>query len=236
LPLRHGFLQNLAQLSKNKPAFNILAGFNPPKQNTLAKHAKPLYCTKQEAKMAPSRARNLLAVCAFCVFPAVVAAGTVVSVMNDPDNPNLPKDAPRDSCFAHEITPAIIEITTERTPLLPEKRAVDTKTGKTTVIQEATFDVKVAPRIVKPRKEIWFETICPQLYSERFVKSLQRALRARGFYSGKLTGLLDSQTNLAIKLYQRSQSLNSEILALSTVEALGLVPHRDFKSTNHTEK
>ncbi len=186
--------------------------------------------------MAQSRYRYILLVGAICVVPAFLAAGTVVSVLNDPDNPGLPKDAPRDSCFAHEIEPAVIEIVTERTPLLPERRAVNIETGETTVIQEATFDVKVVPRIVTKRKDIWFETICPQLYTKKFVRSLQRALRARGYYSGKYSGTLDAQTKLAIKLYQRTKSLNSEILALSTVEEFGLIPHRDFKDARKANR
>lgn len=186
--------------------------------------------------MAPSRHSFILTLCAICMVPSLVAAGTVVSVLSDPDNPGLPKNAPRDSCFAHEIEPAVIEIVTLRTPLLPEQRALNTKTGKTTVTQEATFDVKIIPRIVTKRKDTWFETICPHLYSTRFVRSLQRALRARGYYSGKYSGVLDAQTNLAVKLYQRTKSLNSQILALSTVEEFGLIPHRDFKKTRKRNK
>ncbi len=186
--------------------------------------------------MAPSRHRFISTLCAICVVPSFLAAGTVVSVLSDPDNPGLPKDAPRDSCFAHEIEPAVIEIVTERTPLLPERRAVNIQTGETTILQEATFDTKIMPRIITERKEVWFETICPHLYSERFVRSLQRALRARGYYSGKYSGVLDAQTKLAVKLYQRTKSLNSEILALSTVEEFGLIPHRDFKKARRKDK
>lgn len=179
--------------------------------------------------MAPSSRKLILLLSALCMIPSLVSAGKVVSTLTDPDNPHLPKDAAPGSCYAQEIIPAVIETITARTPILPERRAVDIKTGATTVIREATFDVKVVQRIVTPRQEIWFETICPHLYTERFVKSLQRALRARGFYSGVLTGWVDPQTNLAVKLYQRKLSLNSEILAISTVEEFGLIQHPDFK-------
>ncbi len=179
--------------------------------------------------MALDRLNILSALGALCMIPSLLGAGTVVSTLTDPDNPNLPKDAAPGSCYAHEITPAVIETITLRTPLLPERRAVDIETGETTVIRAATFDTKVVQRIVSPRAELWFETICPHLYTERFVQSLQRALRARGFYSGVLTGWMDPQTNLAVKLYQRKLAMNSDILAISTVEEFGLVPHRDFK-------
>lgn len=182
--------------------------------------------------MAMSSKNAFLALGMICLIPSVLTAGTVISVLTDPDNPNLPKDAKPDSCYAQEIQPAVIETITLRTPVLPERRAVNIETGETTVIREATFDTKVVQRIVSPRSEILFETICPQIYTERFVKSLQRALRARGFYSGEQTGWLDPQTNLAIKLYQRKLSLNSEILAKTTVEEFGLIQHPDFLKYN----
>ena len=179
--------------------------------------------------MALSSFKFPISLCVLCLVPSLLGAGTVISTLTDPHNPNLPKDAKSGSCYAQEITPAVIETITLRTPLLPERRAVNIKTGETTVIREATFDEQVVQRIISPRIQQVFETICPQLYTERFVHSLQRALRARGFYSGTLTGWMDPQTNLAVKLYQRKLALNSDILALSTVEEFGLIQHHDFK-------
>ena len=181
-----------------------------------------------KSRNALNRLSILSALGALCMIPSLLGAGTVVSTLTDPDNPNLPKGATVGSCYAQEITPAVIETITLRTPLLPERRSVNIETGETTVIRAATFNTKVVQRIVSPRSEVWFETICPHLYTERFVNSLQRALRARGFYGGILTGWMDPQTNLAVKLYQRKLALNSDILAISTVEEFGLVRHRDF--------
>ncbi|MCP5074960.1 MAG: peptidoglycan-binding protein [Rhodobacteraceae bacterium] len=179
--------------------------------------------------MAPSRQLLTLIFGAFLMTPPASAASRIVTASEEPLNPNLPADAAPDSCFAHEYTPAIIETVTEKTPLTPARVAIDIETGETEIIRPATFDTVTVQRIIQEREELWFETLCPQLYSERFVNSLQRALRARGFYSGELTGWMDVQTNIAIKLYQRKFGLNSQILALKTAEEFGLTSHSDFK-------
>jgi len=183
--------------------------------------------------MAPSSRKFILMLSALCMIPAMGFAGRVISTLTDPDNPHLPKDARAGSCYAQEIFPAIIETVTNKTLLTPEKLTLNITTGNNEVVRPATYTIKVMRRIVSPRREVWFETICPHLYSERFVKSLQRALRARGVYMGKLSGWLDPQTKLAVKLYQRKLSVNSEILALSTAEEFGLINHSDFKDIGH---
>ncbi len=83
-------------------------------------------------------------------------------------------------------------------------------------------------RIVTPEQEQWARPVCPHKYTEDFVQSLQRALKARGFYSGALTGWMDEQTNIAVKLYQRKLDVDSPIVALSTAEEFGLISHSDF--------
>ena len=128
------------------------------------------------------------AVAVFFAVPSALIAGTIVAVMTDPDNPNLPADASPQSCYAREIVPAIVETVTEQIPLKPARLKVNADTGETIVVKPATYDTITVQRIVRDRQETWFETICPHLYTERFVKSLQRALKARGFYSGKLSG------------------------------------------------
>ena len=179
--------------------------------------------------MAPSRQITSLILGAILMASPALAANRIVSASQEPNNPNLPADAAPDACFAHEYTPAIIETVTEKIPLTPARVAVDIETGETEIIRPATFDTITVQRIVQEREEFWFETLCPHLYSERFVNSLQRALRARGFYTGELTGWLDIQTSIAVKLYQRKFGVNSELLSLQTAEEFGLISHRDFK-------
>lgn len=172
------------------------------------------------------------ALVALIAFGQPVTGGSVaqiVSPLSNPDHPLLPKDARADQCFAHEVTPAILETTTEKTQLTPPRLAVDIETGKTEVIRPATYNIVTVQRVIRERQELFFETICPQLYTERFVQSLQRALSVRGFYDGAPSGWLDDETAAAIRRYQKTQGLPSSILSLRTVEAFGLVSHRDFK-------
>ena len=48
-------------------------------------------------------------------------------------------------------------------------------------------------------------------------------LQARGFYSGTVTGEMDTRTQRAIRRYQAPQGLDSSILSLSAARKLGLV-------------
>lgn len=178
--------------------------------------------------MAQSRLILFLGV-VYLALSSALAAGTVVSKLSDPDNPNIPADAKLDSCFAHEFTPAIIETITERTPKTPAQVAIDETTGQTKVIRPATYETVTVQKIIQDRRDIWFETPCPQIYTERFVKSLQRALKARGYYSGTLTGWMDKYTRIAVQLYQRDRGYDSEILSLKVAEEFGLITHRDFE-------
>lgn len=178
--------------------------------------------------MASSRQILPLAVMALLTCASFAQGGQILSKLTHPDDTRLPADAGLTDCFAHEFTPAVIETITEKTPLKPARLAVDIETGKTTVIRKATFKTVTMQRIVTPRQEQWFPAVCPHKYTEDFVQSLQRALKARGFYSGALTGWMDEQTNIAVKLYQRKLDVDSPILALSTAEEFGLISHSDF--------
>lgn len=179
--------------------------------------------------MAQSRHIISIAFSAFLACASTAQAGQIVSKITHPEHPKLPDTATLLDCFGHEFKPAVIETVTEKTPLTPERLAVDVETGKTTVIREATFKTVTVRKIVEPRQEQWFPAVCPHNYTEQFVQSLQRALNARGFYSGALTGWMDEHTNIAVKLYQRKYDIQSSIVALATAEEFGLVSHSDFK-------
>ncbi|MDC1223423.1 peptidoglycan-binding protein [Ascidiaceihabitans sp.] len=66
----------------------------------------------------------------------------------------------------------------------PDGAAPDTCWGKT-----------ISPAII--------EAICPNLMTDDFVASLQRALSLRGAYRGKVTGLMDYKTRRAISKFQQ---------------------------------
>ncbi len=121
-------------------------------------------------------------------------------------------------CFAKDTSPAVIETVTIQEIELPEVR--DTNGP---VIRPATFRTITRQQIVRERAEIRFETVCPQNYSAILVATLQRALKARGFYAGQISGTLDMQTGVAIQKFQRVDGLDTPLLSLDTARLLGLV-------------
>ena len=56
-----------------------------------------------------------------------------------------------------------------------------------------------------------------------FVSSLQRALSARGYYPGPITGGLDTATKSAVQRYQRDEGLNGKTLTVAAARKLGLI-------------
>lgn len=120
-------------------------------------------------------------------------------------------------CWADDVTPAIIETVTEQVLVRPEVREQDG-----TVTTAAIFQSETAQRIVQDRRDVWFRTPCPDTLTLDFVGSLQRALKARGFYRGDLTGQLDGPTRLAIRQFQEPLGLDSERLSLAAAQRLGI--------------
>lgn len=76
-------------------------------------------------------------------------------------------------------------------------------------------------------EETAFRVPCPETVTSVFVASLQRALQARDYYSGPITGRPDSATRDAVRAFQRATGFDSPILTLETAQRLGLSP-RDF--------
>lgn len=121
-------------------------------------------------------------------------------------------------CFGRDITPAVIETVTEQVLERPATRGPDGS-----VIAPAVYRRAIRQQIVRDRREVLFETPCPPVFTPAFVASLQRALTARGFYRGPITGTLDTATGRAVQDFQRSDGPDSPLLAIATARMLGLV-------------
>lgn len=121
-------------------------------------------------------------------------------------------------CIAKDTSPAVIETVTIQEIELPELRDANGA-----VTRPATLRTVTRQQIIRERTEIRFETVCPQNYSAELVATLQRALKARGFYAGQISGTLDLQTGAAIQSFQRISGLDSPLLALETARQLGIV-------------
>lgn len=68
-----------------------------------------------------------------------------------------------------------------------------------------------------------FRVPCPELIDIDFVASLQRALLARGYDVGPISGQVGGLTKQALRDHQRKRGFDSPILTLETARALGLV-------------
>ncbi len=73
-------------------------------------------------------------------------------------------------------------------------------------------------------EEVAFRVPCPEQVSAEFLSTLQRALAARGYFEGSVTGRADAATRTAVQAFQRDNGFNSPILTLETAQRLGLLP------------
>ena len=128
-----------------------------------------------------------------------------------------PEDARPDACYAQDVTPAVIETVTEQVIVQPPEIATDG-----TVRAPAIFRTDTRQRIAQERQEIWFETPCEAQTDPDFIATLQRALAARGQYTGPVTGVMDRRTERAIREFQEPQGLDSGVLSLAGGRLLGL--------------
>lgn len=120
-------------------------------------------------------------------------------------------------CWEGDITPAVIETVSEQVLVSPEKRAEDGS-----LLAPAAYRTETRQRIAQEREVVWFRAPCDAELTVEFVASLQRALKARGYYTAATTGLLDAPTTEAIRRYQAERGLDSARLSLGAARQLGL--------------
>jgi hypothetical protein len=122
------------------------------------------------------------------------------------------------TCWAREITPAIYEQVPGQVQVVQAELDPSGRVIRPPVYRNATV-----PRIVKPRGELRFRAPCPDQMTPEFIASVQRALLARGYYRGAVTGRMDTETVAAVRRYQSENGLDSGHLSLDTARGLGLV-------------
>ncbi|MEN9411178.1 MAG: hypothetical protein RL216_3152 [Pseudomonadota bacterium] len=129
-----------------------------------------------------------------------------------------PPEKPDGACWEADVTPAVIETVTEQVVVAPETRGPDGA-----LLTAAIYRTDTRTRILREREEVWFRAPCPADYTVEFVTTLQRALKARGFYLMTLTGEMDAGTRDAVRRYQAERGLDSARLSLAAAQELGLV-------------
>ncbi|MDE3080643.1 MAG: peptidoglycan-binding protein [Paracoccaceae bacterium] len=128
-----------------------------------------------------------------------------------------PPSARPGECWADAVTPAVFETDTIHQLVQPAKPAKDGQPA-----QPAEYQTITRQRIVQDRQNVWFRTPCPTDVTPDFIGTLQRALLARGYYNGPLTGAMDAPTQAALRRFQAERGLDSAILSLGAARMLGL--------------
>lgn len=159
--------------------------------------------------------------CAAAALAACEAMPTVAT-MNEPGVIQLvataPPGAEAGTCWGQKVSPAVIE-TVERDVLLqPAQISTDGR-----IQQPAIYKKERRQEIVIPRQETWFEVPCAADMTPEFVSSVQRALAARGLYTGPISGEMDARTRAAVRSFQAPEGLDSGILSTAAARRLGLI-------------
>ncbi len=142
----------------------------------------------------------------------VSQSGTIVG------NSLAPAGAPPGTCWGKIPTPAVIETVTEQVLVTPAKTNADG-----TIATLPVYRAESRQQIVTPRTDRWFEIPCPPAFTVEFVSTLQRALQARGQYTGAVSGNMDDATRRAVLAVQTANGLPSDVLSIETARELGIV-------------
>jgi hypothetical protein len=133
-------------------------------------------------------------------------------------DPAAPVQSADGRCWASVVTPAVYEHVMGEIQVVQAEIAPDG-----TVIRPPIYRKGPVPRIVRPRGEIKFEAPCPDQMTPEFISSVQRALAARGYFSGEINGRISPATTAAVRKYQTERGLASGQLSLESARSLGLI-------------
>jgi hypothetical protein len=121
-------------------------------------------------------------------------------------------------CFVRDVSPALVEVVTEQQLVVPEVRDASGR-----VTQPAIFRNVDRPQVREVRDTTLFEALCPERQTPELVSTLQRALKARGFYRATITGSIDANTARAVQSYQRDFGQDHPALSIASARRLGLI-------------
>jgi hypothetical protein len=129
-----------------------------------------------------------------------------------------PEGGPPGACWDRYTLPTVIETVTEQVLVTPEERGADGA-----ITRPAVFRTETNQQIVQERGQVWFRAPCIAEQTVEFVATLQRALKARGFYLSPVNGTFDPVTAEALRRYQASRGFDSPRLTLAAARELGLI-------------
>ena len=160
------------------------------------------------------------AVVAALALSGCATNGVVTSNANiDPISlATAPPGAAPGTCWGKTVTPAVVQTVTRKVLLQPAQISSDGRVQAAPIYKDETYQ-----EVVRPRRDTWYEVPCAADLTPDFISSLQRALAARGYYRGSVSGEMDSATKLAVQRYQRDEGLNSKTLSVAAARKLGLI-------------
>lgn len=117
-----------------------------------------------------------------------------------------PPPGPAEACWGRDTIPAVIETETVTRQVSPD-----------------TYRSESRQRMLRDTETVWVRTPCYDQLTPDTIATLQRALRARGYYLGALDGALTPETMTAMRRFQAEHGLDTKILSLRAAQMLGLV-------------
>ena len=163
------------------------------------------------------------ALMALIVVGACTEVGTTTRSNIDPVSlASTPPGAAPGTCWDKTVSPAIVETQTRKVELQPAQISSDGRVQAPPIYKTEEQQI-----VVQPRRENWFEIPCADVLTPDFIASLQRALAARGYYTGPPTGKIDLKTRQAIHKFQRSEGFDNPTLTVAAARKLGLIAVAD---------
>lgn len=129
-----------------------------------------------------------------------------------------PPDAEPGACYGREVAPAVFETVVRQILVRAASYGQDGD-----LVTPAAYRTETTQKMLQDRENIWLKVPCGDDKVEEFDASVQRALRVRGLYGGKITGKMDARTRRAVRKYQQPLGLDSDQLSLASARKLGLV-------------
>jgi len=162
--------------------------------------------------------RKKLAIAALTILSACAQFGLTGIEDTSASEDLRPPNAEPGACYGHETSPAIFETITQHILTSPARYRTDG-----TMLSPATYRTDVVQNMVRDRNIVFFKKPCPSDMDDKFIASVQRALKVRGILSGRISGEMDQRTRRAVRKYQRPLGVDSGTLSLIAARKLGLV-------------
>lgn len=135
-----------------------------------------------------------------------------------PEYASVPREVLRRPATTREIVePAVVKQVTTQEVVEPSRVEV--------IRTPARYAAVPRTRTLEPERREWVRVLCETEADPARIRSIQKALKARGFYRGEVDGVYGPATADAVQRFQRAKGLAHEgYLSHPTLEALAVAP------------